>query len=187
MIDFMQMPVKQGSFKLALAAACLLLASNALHASETKAVPAQADFDHQAEFNALHALAGTWLGVDQRGNEVQVDFRLTAGGSVLVETWTFANDRESLTLYHMDGERMIATHYCPIGNQPRLQLKRKLNDGTLEFEFMDATNLPDMLQAHEHAFDMQVLDADIFVRNETYLSDGESSSNGIRFTRQEGP
>ena len=142
------------------------------------------EIEHDEEFIALQKLVGSWRGDNEKGDSIQVDYRLTASNSVLVETWTFPGEREALTLYHMDGAHLMATHYCPIGNQPRLLLQKKQNDGRLDFQFTSATNMTSMAQAHEHAFDLQIIDADTFVRNETYVADDRSESNGIRFARQ---
>jgi hypothetical protein len=74
-------------------------------------------------FAKLQTLVGEWEGKTEAGRVLKVSYRLTANNTVLVETWTLGPQRESLTLYHMDNESLIATHYCALGNQPRLRLK----------------------------------------------------------------
>ena len=47
-----------------------------------------------------------------------------------------------LTLYHRDGNRLVLTHYCMAGNQPRMQAKPfDAGANELAFEFLDATDL----------------------------------------------
>ncbi len=107
---------------------------------------------------------------------------LTAAGSVLVETWTLSPARESMTLYHMDDQTLIATHYCPIGNQPTLQLKTI--DGTrFAFEFRSATNLPNNKTAHQHLFEIELISKNKYRRSETYLEKGAAGSEELIFTR----
>lgn len=164
----------------AFALAALLGASATLHA---EAQPHRAD---QA-FQSLKSLVGEWQGRAESGRTILVSYRLTANDTVLVETWTMSPTRQSMTVYHMDGERLIATHYCPIGNQPRLQYRPELSTGRLEFSFRDATNLPDPNAAHQHAFWVRIDSGESFTRDETYVENGEEGSETIAFTRMPRP
>jgi hypothetical protein len=139
--------------------------------------------NHQDEFDRLKSLLGNWHGVTEEGRKVRVTYSLTAADHVLIESWFFDNGMTALTLYHMDNAQLIATHYCPIGNQPRLELREKTPSGTLKFLFASATNLPDITDPHEHAFELRLDNDDQFFRHETYASDGEFDSNGNMFRR----
>ena len=75
-----------------------------------------------AAFDQLKTLVGTWRNADRPESPLRIRFCLTAGGSVLVESWEANGKPHSLTLYHRDGPALLATHYCPQGNQPRLAL-----------------------------------------------------------------
>jgi hypothetical protein len=86
-------------------------------------------------FKQLTSLNGNWEGKFPDGRSHTVSYRLTAAGSVLVETWTLEPNRESMTLYSIDGSHLIATHYCPQGNQPRLRLVQGNDSTKLSFEF----------------------------------------------------
>ena len=172
--------------------ACICVSPNGVRASNTGYAEAQniANETNGAEvidtaniFSTLRNLVGNWTGINEAGNPVSIRYAMTANDTVLVEQWFFHNDMEAMTLYHPDGERLIATHYCPIGNQPRLELRRQLEDGTLEFEFKSATNLPNEDSAHEHAFDLRIIDASTILRNETYVENGIAESNGTVFYR----
>lgn len=128
-----------------------------------------APIDAAAAFKRLTTLVGAWKGTRSDGREHRVDYRLSAGGSVLVETWTLGSGRESLTMYHLDGTRLLATHYCPQGNQPRLQLVALKDDGTLSFEFLDGTNLDAKDQSHQQSFWLHMDSERAFTRSETYV------------------
>ena len=47
-----------------------------------------------------------------------------------------------VTLYHMDGDPMMLTHYCLAKNQPRMAAIEIGEDGgEVTFEFLDGTSL----------------------------------------------
>ena len=137
----------------------------------------------RAAFTQLQTLVGEWEGKTEAGRVLKVSYRLTANGTVLVETWTLGPQRESLTLYHMDNESLIATHYCLIGNQPRLRLKDGGKPSLLTFEFVSATNLPKPEVAHQHRFEMEFLQANSFARSETYLENGTPETERVVYSR----
>ena len=121
----------------------------------------------------------------EKGRLHRVTFRLTAADTVLVETWTLGPQRESLTLYHMDNEGLFATHYCPIGNQPRLRLQAPSDPELLKFEFVSATNLPKPEAAHRRRVEIQFMDAHSFARSETYLENGAGNPERVVAVLQE--
>lgn len=123
--------------------------------------------DAATAFQQLSELVGNWVGKSESGREHSVNYRLSAGGTVLVETWTLSPTRESMTLYFLDGESLMAVHYCPQGNQPRLVLVS--NTARLSFEFHDGTNLQAPNASHQYSFWMQMEGKDHFRRNETYV------------------
>ena len=123
----------------------------------------------QTVFDQLKALEGNWRSTT--GNTT-VNYRLIANGSSIVETWTMSPTRQSMTVYTMGGDRIIATHYCPQGNAPRLELSSTGPDGTHYFEFLDGANLQKPNGSHEHAFWVRQDSADSLVRSETYIANG---------------
>ena len=80
-----------------IAAVALLLAA---------ATPAQS-------FDQLKQLVGVWRPADRPDSPLHIRFSLTAGGTVLVESWERGDQPHSLTLYHRDDETLIATHTAP--------------------------------------------------------------------------
>src|SRR5262245_45457558 len=92
-------------------------------------------------FASLRRLIGEWETKLATGSIIRVSYRAIAGNSAIVETFTTASGRETLTIYHPDGPNLIATHYCAQGNQPRLRLDPTSSSSILQFVFHDATNL----------------------------------------------
>lgn len=134
-------------------------------------------------FEVLKSLVGSWEGVTDEGRLIKVTYTLYAKDSVLVEAWTLGPDRDALTLYHMDEVILMATHYCPLCNQPRLLLSEVIPPSTFTFTFCSATNLPSLDAAHQHSFELRLVNSNSFWRSETYMEAGVPTSEGIIYHR----
>jgi len=121
-------------------------------------------------FDELSALAGTWEPADKPDSPLRVEFELIAGGSVLVENWRSPTHR-SMTVYHRDGDGVLATHYCPQGNQPRLALVSS-KDGAHRFEFRDGSNVGQAGGHPEHVLVLQ-REGEHLVRGEAYAENAK--------------
>ncbi len=109
--------------------------------------------DAQAVFDQLAALEGTWHGQPEGKGEVAEaeaeatgmvthEIKVSANGSVVMETMNPGTDHEMINMYHLDGEDVVLTHYCAGGNQPRMRLDREASTAEkLVFDFDGATNL----------------------------------------------
>ncbi len=136
-----------------------------------------------AAFGQLMTLVGDWKGTSPTGRELSVSYRMVANDTVLVETWTLAPGKQALTLYHMDDRQLIATHYCPLGNQPRLVLERTPAPGRFEFGFRGATNLQATTEAHQDSFWIELQGPDAMSRSETYCEAGVSETEAVAYAR----
>lgn len=96
-------------------AAC---ASTSKETHEEQAQAAHAEFDH------IKSLEGEWSGRAAHGesevSRVDVNYHITAGGSAVVETLFPNTEHEMVTVYHLDGDNLVLTHYCVMGNQPHM-------------------------------------------------------------------
>ena len=101
---------------------------------------------------------------------LEIVFEKTARGSVMVERWETASGLHSMTVYHLDGDALVATHYCPQGNQPRLE-SRAAAAGQIRFAFRDVTDL-DAGESHTHDLWFTPADDGTIRRSEVYR--GES-------------
>ena len=120
-------------------------------------------------FARLKQLVGVWRRADGPKSSLRIRFYLTARGTVLVESWEASGQPHSLTLYHRDGNALLATHYCPQGNQPRLALKGRDTSG-LHFALRDATDLDLATESHQHDLWFDLTDPNRPVRSEIYFS-----------------
>ena len=126
-----------------------------------------------AVFESLKTLAGDWRSTDP-ANATRVSYKVIANGTTVVESWTMSPTRQSMTVYTMDGERLLATHYCPQGNAPRMRFTSSDASGASHFLFVDGANLQDPAGSHEHAFWVRLDAAGTLTRSETYIRNDAS-------------
>lgn len=139
---------------------------------------------HAEIFDLLKSLVGSWEGKTNQGRILKVTYSLHARDSVLMETWALGPKSDALTMYHMDLGTLMASHYCPLCNQPRLLLSGIKPSGTFVFDFYSATNLADLSVAHQHAFEISIPGTVSFWRNETYIEGGVAESDeGVTYYR----
>lgn len=99
-----------------------------------------AETDAHKTFDQLKGMEGNWVGKNAKGVPLQVTFRMTAGGTALMNEIRGEGKENMITMFHMDGDRLLMTHYCSAGNQPRMKVIAA--DGkSVSFEFVDGTNI----------------------------------------------
>ena len=82
----------------------------------------------QAGLERLKKLAGTWVEADKDGkptDKVVSVVKVTAAGSAVTETIFPGQPQEMISVYHRDGADLVMTHYCALGNQPRMKADPK--------------------------------------------------------------
>jgi hypothetical protein len=99
-----------------------------------------AETDAHKSFDMLKGMEGNWTGKNQQGQPLEVTFRMTAGGSALMSEIHGHGPENMVTMFHMDGDRLLMTHYCGAGNQPRMKVIA-LDPKSVSFEFVDGTNI----------------------------------------------
>lgn len=135
------------------------------------AVVAFAQSDAQKTFDQLKTLNGTWEGKSPKGDLYKVIFRPTAGGSALMSE--IMGEEDMITMFHMDNNRVLATHYCGAGNQPRMVASSSPDGKTITFNFVDATNLATPKSGHMDHFVITLVDADHHTEDWTFVQDGK--------------
>jgi hypothetical protein len=136
-------------------------------------------------FERIKKLEGTWRSRSTKGWEERQQFRLIAKGtavasqsmpvpSVDASKGDTAPDAPMLTVFHMDGDHLLLTHYCEAGNQPRM-LATALEDGgrTVRFAFLDATNMASRTTGHMHAVVITFVDDHHFDEQWSWYENGK--------------
>jgi len=94
----------------------------------------------QDAFNKLKSLEGSWSGKTSEGQPVEVTYQVTSGGSAVMSEIK-GHGEDMITMFHMDGDRLLMTHYCGAGNQPRMAATASNDGKSITFNYIDATNL----------------------------------------------
>jgi hypothetical protein len=87
-----------------------------------------------------------WEGHSTQGWTEQLSYSSVAGDSCVMEQSEMAGDgphEHMVTMFHMDGDDLMLTHYCAAKNQPRMRATEISDDGSeMLFTFVDGTNMP---------------------------------------------
>jgi hypothetical protein len=157
-------------------AACLLVVLS------TTAVLAQSDA--QKSFGQLKSLTGSWEGKNSQGEPVQVAYRVTSGGSALMSEIT-GHGEDMISMIHFDGaNRLLLTHYCTVGNQPRMQASSSPDGKTVTFNFRDATNLDSPQAGHMDHVVIAMLDSNHHTEEWTFTDHGKETKQVFDLTRK---
>lgn len=107
----------------------------------------------KACFEKLKSLKGEWTGKSPLdGKEgVMLRYRLTAGGHTVEETEFPGHPHEMVTMFSLDGEDLVLTHYCSAGNQPKMKLKAGSTPEKMHFECIGGGNLKNHNDGHMHS------------------------------------
>ena len=86
----------------------------------------------------------------------------------------------------MDNKRVMATHYCGAGNQPRMQASASPDGKTITFNFVDATNLASPDAGHMHRVVITIPDANHHTEDWTFADHGKEMKEHFDLARAHG-
>ena len=124
---------------------------------------------------------------DERGREkipTTTSFRLVSDNSALMNVLGAGTPHEMVTMFHMDGSDLLATHYCAIHNQPRFRFVSSSEPNVVAFEFKDATNLASPTAPHMVALKITLLDPNHHFEDWTFFANGKTSTSRFDFRRK---
>jgi hypothetical protein len=132
------------------------------------------DANAVAAFNKLKTLAGSWEATSERG-KITSSYEVISNGTALVEHVNVAGEGEMLTVYHLDGNSLVLTHYCTAGNQPHMQAEAyDPASNQIQFDFAGAGNLSNANAGHMHNALFTFKGPDAFSANWTFQENGKS-------------
>jgi hypothetical protein len=136
-------------------------------------------------FEHLASLVGEWEGF-QDGTEIQVTYTLTADGSALMEEFRPKNGPMMLTMFSVDGDRLLATHYCSAKNQPQMASEATADPQakSVAFSLVRVTGLSSPGAWHNTGLVVTMEDQDHLTQEWTYLSNGKTGKTFFHFTRE---
>jgi hypothetical protein len=133
----------------------------------------------------IKTLDGSWSGQNSHGEPLKVVFRETAGGSAVLSEIDGEHGHDMVSMIHIDNDRLLMTHYCSTGNQPRMQASLSLDGKSITFDFVDATNLKTPDAGHMQKVVFTVLDANHHNEEWTYADHGKKLVEVFTLTRTE--
>jgi hypothetical protein len=132
----------------------------------------------QKSFEQLKTLAGSWDGTLE-GQALHVSLRVTSSGNALMHEMRGAGPDDPITMVHLDGDRLILTHYCDAGNQPRMAATISPDGRTIVFDFVEATNLLSSQHGHMQRVTFNFIDADHHTEKWEFAMAGGKQMGGL--------
>jgi hypothetical protein len=111
----------------------------------------------------MKKLAGTWVAADKDGKptaQVVSVIKVTAAGSAVHETLFPGQPHEMVSVYYRDGADLVMTHFCSLGNQPRMKADPKSPANQFCFKFAGGSNLDPAKDKHMHEGTITFIDDD---------------------------
>jgi hypothetical protein len=135
-------------------------------------------------FDRLTSLKGEWKG-EPDGVKTTLIYTLTANGSLLMEQCRPEGGPEMITMFTVDGDHLIATHYCAAKNQPQMMTKTiadpSANSLTFSLSHVYGLKTPD--DWHNTGLTVMLEDPQHLTQVWTYEHKGKTGTNTFRFTR----
>jgi len=145
---------------------------------------ALAQSDAQKAFATMKSMPGTWVGKTAKGDPVQVNFKVTAAGTAVMSEIMGHGD-DMISMFHLDGpDRLLMTHYCGAGNQPRMQASVSPDGKTITFTFFDGTNLAEPSPGHMQRMILTLLDDNHHTEEWIFAGHGQEMKEFFDLRRQ---
>ena len=128
--------------------------------------------------DTIKKLVGDWLELDENGaptDKVVSSYRVTAGGSAVMDIEFAGSEHEMLTVYHQDGDDLVLTHYCMLGNQPHMRAEPGTGPDKLVFNCEGGTNIDCAVDQHMHRGEITLIDEDHILSKWFMLDKGENT------------
>src|SRR5438477_5896703 len=134
-------------------------------------------------FDRLATLRGEREG-EQDGVKISLVYTLTASGSALMEEFRPKTGPVMITMFTVDGDHLIATHYCSAKNQPQM-VTSAITDvqKPLAFSLARITGLKSPDDWHNTGLTMIQEDNDHLTQEWTFQSKGKSGKRTFRYAR----
>ena len=136
-----------------------------------------AQSDARPAFDKMKALAGEWEGTvttvppepTVQGKTAQVTIRVTSRGNAVLHEMRIAGiPDDPITMFYLDSDRLLLTHYCDAGNRPRMVGKVASDGKTLEFDFVDVSGGTE--KGHMHNAMLSMIDPERHTEEWTYMA-----------------
>ena len=104
--------------------------------------------------------------------------RVTSRGNALVHEMKGAGTSDDatkydhpVTMFYLDSDRLILTHYCDAGNRPRMAARSSVDGKTVEFDFLDVAG--NLQYGHMQHAVFTIVDANHHTEDWTFMMQGD--------------
>ena len=158
--------------RLILAGVICLLAFGSLQVAAQEQKP----YVGSEAFERMKQLVGAWESTMDKGQgpvKMTASYKLTAGGSAIVETVFEGAPHEMVTVYYDNPKRKLnMTHYCMLHNQPKMMLQ-SMKANELTFDLSKAADINAAKDDHMHSLTITFDEKDKMVQHWTRFEGGK--------------
>ncbi|MCZ6565833.1 MAG: hypothetical protein O6852_06850 [Gammaproteobacteria bacterium] len=135
------------------------------------------------------ALEGVWVGtqLNHQGEKKMIElvYRTVSGGTAVEEKIFVNTPQEMVTMYYGDDDGgLLMTHYCMLGNQPRLKLENS-HEIAFNFKYLDGVGIDREKTAHMGGMRMTILNENTIEQEWDYFEEGKvKNTSSFIFTRK---
>ena len=143
--------------------------------------PSHPPYSGSKEFQRMKELVGVWEGtsnMSKEGEKVRIEYRLSSGGSSVVETLFPGTADEMISVYYDIEGKLTMTHYCALRNQPRMEIQNS-DTQNLHFMYVDGSNIDPMKDAHMHSLTISFVDKDHIIQKWALFVDGKEKETSV--------
>jgi hypothetical protein len=165
--------------------ACLTLATIAIAKDQPKPASVASSNNASAQFDKLKELAGEWISRSPEDpmSVTRYTYKVVSNGSALMLTTEVPNEGPMVTMFYLDGARLMATHFCGEKNQPRYVAGNSTDPKTIVFKFKDATNLDAARDGYMSGVTFQFGDSDHHTQRWTFNEKGKTRTDRFDLER----
>ena len=117
---------------------CLLAPAAVVLAQDNPPKSVSAQSDATKAFEKLKTLAGSWEGTVM-GIPINFTIRAASSGTAILHEGNTEKGvpNHEITMFYVEGDRLLATHYCDAGNRSNMEGKMSADGKSVEFNFLD--------------------------------------------------
>jgi hypothetical protein len=134
-------------------------------------------------FERFKELAGEWVGKSEKPDhapgELHTIFKVTSGGSAVAETMFPGSEHEMINMIHQDGDDIVLTHYCALGNQPEMKAPDKVEGKDVAFKFARCGNMKSPNDTHMHSVTYTFVDKDTLRTKWVHYDNGKPAGDVV--------
>ena len=136
-------------------------------------------------FDQLKSLTGHWEGSTPDGKKGHTTYELISNGSVVMERLSPDNEPDMITMYSLEGDRILVTHFCSAGNQPTMQTApTPAANGKLEFRFVRLAGAKSPDEGHMVSLTLSMPDKNHLNQVWAFDDHGKIMTENLAFTRK---